>query len=371
MTNGTSEVAGTIGVRMYGVSLNLHCDLPDLGEYVAGLLPGISGPPCAVPDLEVNARWVVGPWDRGSSLFPDSGALDGLGKRMWIGDDELVWFETHRDRDLQLRFRRDGGKVVFDVAYCYQPSERKQAKYPDFRQKKFFDLARYLVYFPIAWHLERTRGWALIHASAVARDDRAVLIVGPGGAGKTTTSVALVARTGMSLVTENLLFCDGARIYPLIEPLRLTGPSLALLSEELAGLQPIAVPGGLQDKSMFWLRAEPTLKDVTATAIFMPQFSRTGFVAPVAADIACERIGAINRLTLELNDYYWYTAALDLLWPQGHNAQRQLDVLRTLTAITPCYTLGIDRSAGTAAVVDQVLQCIGASNGAHHGQADS
>jgi hypothetical protein len=196
-----------------------------------------------------------------------------------------------------------------------------------------------------------------------------VLIVGPGGAGKTTTCVALVARTGMTLVTENLLFCDGTRVYPLLEPLRLTEPSMALLSDELGGLRPVEFPGGLNDKSMFWLRTQPELEAVQAAAIFLPQFSGRGFVRPVAADVACERIGAMNRLTLELNDYYWYAAGLDLLWPAPHNAQRQLDVLTTLTTSTPCYSLGIDRSAGTQAVVQQVLACLGDTSAARGGSA--
>jgi hypothetical protein len=283
---------------------------------------------------------------------------------MLIADDELVWFDTHRDRDLQLRFRRDGDRFLFDVAYCCQPSQGKLAKYPNFKQKKFFDLARYLVYFPLAWRLERTRGWALVHASAVAQDGRAVLVVGPGGAGKTTTCVALVARTGMSLVTENLLFCDGTHVYPLLEPLRLTEASATLLSAELNGLQPIEFPGGLIDKSMFWLPTQPALEGVRAAAIFLPQFSKRGFVRPVASEIACERIGAMNRLTLELNDYYWYTAGLDLLWPEPRNTERQLGVLKTLTAETPCWALGIDRTAGAPAVVGQVLDALAANDGA-------
>jgi len=144
----------------------------------------------------------------------------------------------------------------------------------------------------------------------------------------------------------------------LVEPLRITGASAALLSDELKGLRPIELPGGLGDKSMFWLPAAQKLEATRAAAVCMPQFSSRAFVQPLPPEIACERIGAINRLTLELNDYYWYTAALDLLWPQPHNAARQLEVLRTLTATTPCYTFGIDRSAGTEAAVRQVLQCL-------------
>lgn len=362
----TGQADETIGIRMYGISLNLYCNYPELVEYLVCLLPGLTGPPCEYPDLEVTACWVTGPCEGGVSLFPDSTQLNGLGKRMQIARDELVWFNTHRDKNLQLRFRRNQNAPAFDVAYCYQPSKKKLAKYPDFKYKKFFDLARYLVYFPIAWHLERTRGWSLIHASAVAVrpahdgtvGDRAILVAGPGGAGKTTTCVALAARAQMTLLTESLLFCDGSRIFPLVQPLRLTDESLALLGDDLRGLEPIELYGGLMDKTMFWLPEGPALQAAQPAMLLIPQFSRCGFVRPISPGVACELLGAVNRLTLELNDYHWYTAALDLLWPQPGNAQRQLDVLKRLTATTPCYTLGIDRSAGVEGVVDQVLRCL-------------
>ena len=346
---------------MYGVCLNLTCDYSELINYLTGLLPGQTGPPFEDPDLEVTASWRSGPCERGASLFPDSSQMSALGKRMQIAKDELVWFDTHRDKDLQLRFRRNNNALLFDVAYCYQPSQKKAAKYPNFEHKKFFDLLRYFVHFPIAWHLERTRGWSLFHASAVAKGDQAVLVAGPGGAGKTTTCVALAARDGWTLLTENLLFSDGSQIFPLVEPLRLTEASLALLHDDLKQLNPIEFPSGLRSKSMFWLPGGPVFQAAQPVALFIPRFSPKGFIHPISPGIASEQIGAINRLTLELNDYYWYTAALDLLWPKPGNAQKQLDVLNALTMKTPCYSLGVDRSAGVVPVVDQVLRCLDGS----------
>lgn len=112
---------------------------------------------------------------------------------------------------------------------------------------------------------------------------------------------------------------------------------------------------------MFWLPEGPALQAAQPVMLFVPEFSIRGFVRPIDPEVACELVGAINRLTLELNDYYWYTAALDLVWPEPNNAQRQLGVLKTLTATTPCYALGIDRTAGVQAVVDQVLKQVQSS----------
>jgi hypothetical protein len=349
-----------IGIRACGVELRLGADAPELLDAIAGLVPGLVGPPGEAPDLEVRAHWIGGPRDRGRSWFPDPPGPGAVGKRMRIGPDELVWFKTYRDRDLQLRFARRDRRPVFDVAYCYQPSTKKLAEQPDFKQKKFFDLLRYLVHFPIAWHLERTRGWALLHASAVVRGDRALLVAGPGGAGKTTTCLALAARAGMTLLGENLLLCDGARVHPVEEPIRLTEEGLALLGEDFRRLQPIELEGGLKRKRLFGLPRSAAAAAAPA-ALFLPRFAQPGYARRLEPAVACELLEASNRLTLELSDYAWYAAALDLLWPQPGTARGRLRVLERLTSATPCWALGIDRAAGVEPVVDRVLRCLDAT----------
>ncbi len=349
-----------IGIELHGVRLNLSCNFEELFDYVHHLLGPDVRPVWDSPDLEVNGTWRTGAPAAGESPFPDESGEDGFGKRMRLSQDELVWFDTHRDKDLQLRFRKSGDVTSFDVDYWYHPSEKKLAKFPDYLQRKFFTLTRYLVHFPVAWHLGRTRGWVLVHASAVAAGDEAILVAGPGGAGKTTTCVGLMGRPGVRLVTENLLFTDGQHIYPLLEPIRLTDDSLALLDErQLGALEPLGVAGGSKHKSLFHLPHGSDDQPARPIALFIPRFTEQGYVRPMSPGVACELVGASNRLTLELNDYDWYTAALDLLWPEPGQSASRVDVLRRLTENTSCYALGIDRSAGVSAVVDRIVDCVG------------
>lgn len=350
----------TIGIELHGVRLNLSCNFNELLEYLEHLLGPDVRPVWDSPDLEVCGTWRTEPAPADESPFPSEGGDEGFGKRMRLSEDELVWFDTHRDKDLQLRFRRRGAATLFDVDYYYHPSAKKLAQFPDYLQRKFFTLARYLVHFPVAWHLGRTRGWVLVHASAVASGEEAIMVAGPGGAGKTTTCVGLMGRTGVRLVTENLLFTDGQYIYPLFEPIRLTDDSMALLDErQLRALVPLGFAGGSKHKSLFHLPHASTDRAPRLVALFVPRFTARGFVKPIAAGVASELLVASNRLTLELNDYDWYTAALDLLWPAPGHAARQVNVLERLTAGTACYALGIDRSAGVGAVVDRITDCVG------------
>ena len=55
-TRSGSTDSEKIGVQMYGVSLNLTCDYPELVSYLKGLLPGQTCAPFDTPDLNVTAQ---------------------------------------------------------------------------------------------------------------------------------------------------------------------------------------------------------------------------------------------------------------------------------------------------------------------------
>ena len=79
---------------------------------------------------------------------------------------------------------------------------------------------------------------------------------------------------------------------------------------------------------------------------------------PLTAEIAAERLVAINRLTRELDDYGWYAAALDMTWPRPGQAQHRLEVVRRFAEQVRCFELGIDRAAGVEAVVDDIFHAL-------------
>lgn len=353
-----TQSSDSLQVHAYGVGLDVRADSRELLEHTARVVPGMLGRGGGSPQIEVSAHWIEEPVERGRSWFAEAPEPGTPGRGLRVGEDELVWLRTPRDRDLQLRFRRRDGRLLFDVACRYCPSPKKLAEYPDLKRKRFYDLLRWLVHYPIAWQLERTRGWTLLHASAVLRGDRAVLVAGPGGCGKTTTCLALVVRAGMSLSSENLLLCDGDEVFPVEEPIRLDEPGLALLGADLGGLEAVEIEGGLKRKRMLRLPAARAQHGARPEAIFFPRFARRGFVRRLEPEIACELLEASNRLALELADYAGYASALALLWPRPGAARARLAVIERLTASVPCFALGIDRSAGIGPVVERVLGCL-------------
>ncbi|HRV95310.1 MAG TPA: serine/threonine protein kinase [Anaerolineae bacterium] len=105
------------------------------------------------------------------------------------------------------------------------------------------DTATYLLG-PILGFVLRLRGITCLHASAVAIDGRAVILVGPAGAGKSTTAAAL-ARLGYPILSDDIVALSEQKGAFLVQPayprLRLWPESAQILygsKEALPSLTP-------------------------------------------------------------------------------------------------------------------------------------
>jgi HprK-related kinase A len=75
--------------------------------------------------------------------------------------------------------------------------------------------------------------YLIVHAAVVARENRAILLSGPPGSGKSTLCAALVAR-GWRLLSDELALIDPKRldIWPLARPICLKEESIALIRKD-------------------------------------------------------------------------------------------------------------------------------------------
>lgn len=356
--NGQLAKGNRLGIRMHGVKLTLEAEHAPLLAYAAEHLHNLIETPSANPDLVVRCLWSQGDWNAEENPFAVDSELNVIGKRMLGKTDDLIWLDTLRMKGLQLRFRRDLGLWNFEVAYCFHPKKEKIGYLPEYEYKRYFSLMSYLVYYPLIWYLENFRGWTILHASALSSTPGGIMIGGLGGVGKTTTCVALMQRPGIKLISENIIFTDGEFIYPCDEPIRLDDGSLAMLGENPKGLRAMQFPEGLKEKALFHLDAASRAERVKPAALFLPQFAPRRYVTALAPEVAAEKMVAMNRLTRELDDYGWYAAALEMYWPRPGQAEKRIEVLRRFTQNARCYELGIDRTAGVGAVIEDILKSV-------------
>jgi hypothetical protein len=100
------------------------------------------------------------------------------------------------------------------------------------------DTATYLLG-PILGFVLRLRGVVCLHASAIALGDRVVAVLGPGGAGKSTTAAAFAQR-GHAVLSDDVLAlsdqADGILVQPAYPRIRLWPSSVGSLYGSLGAL---------------------------------------------------------------------------------------------------------------------------------------
>jgi hypothetical protein len=349
----------SIDLEMQGVRLRIASEYGDLVDYARMHLPDHLVT-AGEPHIEVNVRWLEGPEvDPAALAFEGQGDLDRVGKRLLAGPDTLVWTDLLRIKNLVLRFRLDGERLIMDAIYRYAPKAAKLETEPNYRYKKFFGLMSWFVFHPLAWYLEHFRGLYLLHASGIDFMGQGLVIAGVGGVGKTTTGVSLLAHEGTRLVSENLVFYDAERLYSCYEPIRIDDQSVELLGPRRQILSDAEIPDGANHKNVYHVRRSAVADSVEASALFVPRFTRHGYFRPLAVDECMELLVAFNELTREVNDFQWFAATLRIAWPAPRSLERRAATLRGLLEKVNRFEIGIDRAQGVEPVVRGILERAG------------
>ena len=202
----------TFEASIYGLNLHANVRVPGLSMREAR----------REPDVRV---WL--------GLMPDwlPDALEGQRRVRYLSEyrDEcgahgLVVWEVADGDYLHLRYL-DGTEFVID-----RDGTQIWATWPG-EALTLEDTAVYLLG-PVLGQVLGLRGVTCLHASAVAVDGSAVALVGPAGAGKSTTAAAF-ARRGYHVLSDDVLTlddrADGFMVHPAYPLLRLWEPSVEAL----------------------------------------------------------------------------------------------------------------------------------------------
>lgn len=149
--------------------------------------------------------------------------IERRGAEERLGTNEFLEGETARHAGGKLDVcYTDGRDARVSASYLFDRSSRLRRLLG--REQPWDDLYalfRLAVQEPVLLKLER-RGALLLHASAVARDGRAIILVGLNGGGKSTLCASLLDR--MDYVSDNFVALDAKRVLGFPSALRIPGP---------------------------------------------------------------------------------------------------------------------------------------------------
>ncbi|HEU0302897.1 MAG TPA: hypothetical protein VFR37_25775 [Longimicrobium sp.] len=186
--------AAPVRYRLYGLCAEV--DRP---------VPGLEPDPAAGPaGLRI---WMGG---APADTFPPGAAEEPwyVSPRLTAADEPTVVVHRRADGAFRLRYA-DGCEYHVDAA-----GTRVACAWPAHFTVE--DAATYLLG-PVLGLVLRLRGIPALHASAVAIGGAALAVVGPAGAGKSTTAAALAAR-GHAVVADDVLALRGTEAGILAQP---------------------------------------------------------------------------------------------------------------------------------------------------------
>ncbi|MBD3263991.1 MAG: hypothetical protein GF375_02670, partial [Candidatus Omnitrophica bacterium] len=170
-------------------------------------------------DISICADWVTQPLKLASSAEVDriaANTLMGKGKVATIRKIKKrkkvkMEFEL---QDKKLFLRAESRFKAFKDTLRYKIFNQPQESY-------FFELTYALVYYPLFWYAQYFLNAHPLHASSIKLKDKAVVLYGMEGVGKTTFSLLLSNKIKGTFMCDNIIFFDREKVYPCYEPLRL------------------------------------------------------------------------------------------------------------------------------------------------------
>jgi hypothetical protein len=329
----------SICVTLHGTWLTLESDQEPFLAYAREHLAAWLSPTVEQPDIAVRLQW-------GETLMParsHAANYQRLGRRLLMGDDEMLQTEILTLPGLQLRTTRSDGGLAIDATFR-PPSRRmtlilKLGGKSD-QERIFATLIYYLVYFPMLWHLERARGWYPLHASALAWPQGAAVFSGLGGVGKSTLTLAFLSDPSAHLLSENLILHDESRVYAFPEPIHLDEQSREMLSQLNGRLKPTGRAYS-HDRESYRVPASARVQSAKPRAFFTLRQGENLKLCSLSAQETLNLVLASDALAKEINEYAQQAAVLNLLTPNEGHLQQRIAVLRKFLDKVACYELTI------------------------------
>lgn len=341
-------MAAGLSLSLHQVALTLETANEDFLAYARAYLAPMWAGEDSKASIRASLQW-------GQGLSPAN--LVSLGRRIWVGKNCLRLSEIQSVPGLQLEVEWD---TQMRVRATYRwPSRRARwlaRLFPLVRARLYVSLIYYLVYFPWGWWMERERGWNLIHAAALAREGKGVVLSGLPGCGKSTFVWAALALPNWQLLSDNLLFTDGRQVWACPEPLHVDQGGQALSTVAPDGIQPTGrrFSHGRMD---FELAPQRRASKTCPQGLVFLQRGHDPWIRPLDNEVALRRLWAGDFLAREWMAYQECAIALHYLVPQVGDPLWRWMSLQELTTL-PCYEVALGEGEDLTQAARRVLERI-------------
>ena len=293
----------------------------------------------------------------------DSSFIDGItkgygryGYNLFVRGSSVVCLQANW---LLWKYEADpGGKIHIDIYYAPKNDNYllKSAKkilgrrsQAEINRERLLYLTRIGVHFPIFSLLETEENIEIMHAAAVEKGGKAIVLAGYDGVGKSTLALYLCLKKGFQYVADNFLLYDGTNIYPFVESARLSEDSIRALGLSYAGNK---IYGRIEVLPRFYTDRS----SLKASAVFFNYLSDADALEEADKHQLKNKILAMKDYLPEFIDYRQFLSVVKLTTGTSHgHDDGPLDVLLDNARL---YFLKKHKIGNLPEVAEEVLRCI-------------
>lgn len=196
---------------VYGVSLRVTSTLEDFINFVSRNYCSFDTVETNQLDIQVNYSQQAGKY-----AAEQKSSFRFFGEGIYIGDKKIYWENKYGFRVL-LAINEAGDFEIHSFHHDLIGKADQEERLKDFQRSM-----RWAIHFPVFVRLQYQQNLSLIHASAAAKDGKAIVFCGLNKVGKSTLAVYLATECGYDLVTDNFLLVGENSVYGFPEVIRLS-----------------------------------------------------------------------------------------------------------------------------------------------------
>ena len=224
---------------IHGIKIVITNDISLLDEYITSTLQSFVKEKQSTdnPDIIVNVSR-----KKGATLIAeeDKNQYVKIARNLYLGNNFLIWtpepwFEyklTLEENKVVIKTLIGDDNLSFNtknnLKYLYNIVYRA-----DLALERYAYIMRFLIHFPLFWLLRKNKNIELMHASAIAKNNKAMILAGFDGVGKSTLAAYLCTRKGFTFLTDNFLVFDSKYVYSFPELIRLDSNSFGICKKLL------------------------------------------------------------------------------------------------------------------------------------------
>ena len=341
-------------VELCGVRCDVRTDHDEFGQYLTDHFPDAGAASDGAADIAVDVRWSEGrPAARTpGALFRGWPVETRIDRHVYLGPRHVLWLRIDDAPEIALACEREAHRRRYEVRYDFSPGAagwrgavkrtlaHRQLK--RLRRARFSTLTYYAVYYPVWWHLEAARAAHPLHAAGVVLGERAIVLAGLPGVGKSSLVLGLLGTTGAELLSDNVILHDGEHVFGCFEPLLLDAAARSALGGALD-----LVPLG---RRHVWNRdayhvAHRANGVVAGHVVLLARGARTR-LEPLDPAACARLLLAVDVAAKEVRRYHVFAAILGMAEPDGlAGAAERAARLQKLCASVPCHRLVVREGA--------------------------